>query len=260
MAKDYSSVMGLSCPGCLVDSTRYNIDGTGVCGSESIIAGKVVFFKERIDGYNIFVDHKEGGAVVAGVALRSNITTTVNEEDGYSDYKEGDAINILTRGVVWCVTQTIESPPEHGDLVYVNNDGFVAKSDGDEIVDSWIFTGDFYKFDETINIVGVRITPLYHRKYLLTGAIIEAENGYIEGTETINNVQLKVTVVPTWADDKTGQWTITNPQDPSVASVSRTGLVVPTGVGGRVNVNWTANDGSGVADQFDIVFTKTAGE
>lgn len=111
-----------------------------------------------------------------------------------------------------------------------------------------------------MNIVGVRITPLYHRKYLLTGAIIEAENGYIEGTETINNVQLKVTFVPTWADDKTGQWTITNPQDPSVASVSRTGLVVPTGVGGRVNVNWTANDGSGVADQFDIVFTKTAGE
>ena len=101
MAKDYSSVMGLSCPGCLVDSTRYNIDGTGVCGSESIIAGKVVFFKERIGGYNIFVDHKEEDAVVAGVALRSNITTTVNEEDGYSDYKEGDAINILTRGVVW---------------------------------------------------------------------------------------------------------------------------------------------------------------
>ncbi|WWD12347.1 hypothetical protein CPL00168_CDS0006 [Escherichia phage MatMar] len=259
MAKDYSSVMGLSCPGCLVDSTRYNIDGTGVCGSESIIAGKVVFFKERVEGYNIFVDHKEGDAVVAGVAIRSNITTTVNEEDGYSDYKEGDSINILTRGVVWCLTQTIESAPEHGDLVYVNNDGFVASSDGDEIVDGWIFTGDFYKFDETMNIVGVRITPLHHRKYLLTGAIIEAENGYVEGTETIDNVQLKVTVVPTWADDKTGQWTITNEQDPKVASVSRTGLVVPTGVGGHVNVNWTANDGSGVADQFDIVFRKTVG-
>ena len=178
--------MGLSCPGCVVDSTRYNIDGTGVCGSESIIAGKVVFFKERVEGYNIFVDHKEHDAVVAGVALRSNVTTTVNEEDGYSDYKEGDAINILTRGVVWCVTQTIESPPEHGDLVYVNNDGFVAKSDGDEIVDGWIFTGDFYKFDETINIVGVRITPLHHRKYLLTGAIIEAENGYIEVDDSGN--------------------------------------------------------------------------
>lgn len=260
MAKDYSSVMGLSCPGCLVDSTRYNIDGTGVCGSESIIAGKVVFFKERIDGYNIFVDNKEGDAVVAGVALRSNITTTVNEEDGYSDYKEGDAINILTRGVVWCVTQAIESPPEHGDLVYVNNDGFVANSDGDQIVDGWIFTGDFYKFDETINIVGVRITPLYHRKYQLTSAIIEADGGYVEGTPTSNNVQLKVTVAPEWANDKTGQWVIINPQSPSVATINQTGLVVPSGVGGKVKVNWTANDGSGVADQFDIVFEKTAVE
>lgn len=260
MAKDYSSVMGLSCPGCLVDSTRYNIDGTGVCGSESIIAGKVVFFKERVEGYNIFVDHKEYDAVVAGVALRSNITTTVNEEDGYSDYKEGDSINILTRGVVWCVTQTIESPPEHGDLVYVNNDGFVAKSDGDEIVDGWIFTGDFYKFDETINIVGVRITPLHHRKYPLTAAIIEADGDYAEGTPTRNNVQLKVTVAPEWADNKTGQWVITNPQSPKVATISQTGLVVPSGVGGSVNVNWTANDGSGVADQFDIVFEKTVGE
>lgn len=78
-------------------------------------------------------------------------------------------------------------------------------------------------------------------------------------TSTRNNVQLKVTVAPEWADDKTGQWVITNPQSPKVATISQAGLVVPSGVGGSVNVNLTANDGSGVADQFDIVFEKTVG-
>lgn len=188
MAKDYSAVMGLACPGCLVDSTRYNIDGTGVCGSESILAGKVVFFKERKDGYNIYTDQKEYDAIVAGVALRSNIITSRNENGGYADYKEGDPINVVKRGVVWCLTQAIEEAPEHGDLVYVNNDGFVAKSTGDEIVDGWIFTGDFYKYDETMNIVGVRMTPLIHRRHFVTGAVIEAEGGYVEGEPTYNNI------------------------------------------------------------------------
>lgn len=257
MAKDYSAVMGLACPGCLVDSTRYNIDGTGVCGSESILAGKVVFFKERKDGYNIYTDQKEYDAIVAGVALRSNIITSRNENGGYADYKEGDPINVVKRGVVWCLTQAIEEAPEHGDLVYVNNDGFVAKSTGDEIVDGWIFTGDFYKYDETMNIVGVRMTPLIHRRHFVTGAVIEAEGGYVEGEPTYNNIQLNVTVVPEWADDKTGKWSITNPQEPAVAHIDNYGRVIPTGVGGHVNVNWTANDGSGVAAQFNINFIKT---
>lgn len=255
MAKDYSSVMGLSCPGCLVDSTRYNIDGTGVCGSESIIAGKVVFFKERVEGYNIFVDHKEGDAVVAGVAIRSNITTTVNEDGGYSDYKEGDPISVVTRGRVWVLTESIDEAPSHGEKVYVNNDGFVGKS-GDQVVDGWIFTGDFMKFDSSINIVGIHIKPVIVHVQKLTAAIIEDVDGNKPDGNRPNNepVNLKVTVEPEYATDKTGTWEISlGGEYASISPSGDTAQVTPSS-NGDVYVNWVANDGSGVSDTFIINF------
>ncbi|HHU2622064.1 hypothetical protein [Escherichia phage AV105] len=255
---DYSVVMGKSLPGCLVDTTRYNIDGCCVCTDESILVGKAVFITKNENGYKMITTNKTGDSVLMGVSIRSQIVTSMNEEDGYTDYKEGDPISVATMGKVWALTESIDSAPKPGDKVYVDNDGFIATV-GDNLADGWSFTGDFEKLDETFNIVGVYVRRKIVHIHKLTAAIIEDTEGNKPDGNRFNNspVTLKVTVEPDWATDKSGRWEISIGSEHASLEEIEGGSkakITPNGTTGEVYINWTSNDGSGVADTFRINF------
>lgn len=67
-------------------------------------------------------------------------------------------MSVVTRGRVWVLTKQIEEAPQHGDPVRVLEDGFIGKSGG-VLPGGWTFTGDFFKLDRELYIVGVNILP-----------------------------------------------------------------------------------------------------
>lgn len=155
---DYGVLWGATEPGCLIDSTRYNIDGTGVCKSDSILIGKAVCFA-GFDGVYKMLSDDFGGtaeAVAVGVALRTNDCLTIDEPMGYMAYRSGDSVNVVTRGKVWALSEEIVSRPEFGSKVSVLSDGFISDA-GEFVVDGWEFTGDFIKYDNQFNLVGVSL-------------------------------------------------------------------------------------------------------
>lgn len=155
---DYGVLWGATKPGCLIDSTRYNIDGTGVCKSDSILIGKAVCFAGFDGVYKMLSDDfgDTAEAVAVGVALRTNDCLTIDEPMGYMAYRSGDSVNVVTRGKVWALSEGIVSRPEFGSKVSVLSDGFISDAGG-FVVDGWEFTGDFIKYDNQFNLVGVSL-------------------------------------------------------------------------------------------------------
>lgn len=155
---DYGVLWGATEPGCLIDSTRYNIDGTGVCKSDSILIGKAVCFAGFDGVYKMLSDDfsDTAEAVAVGVALRTNDCLTIDEPMGYMAYRSGDSVNVVTRGKVWVLSEEIASHPEFGSKVSVLSDGFISDA-GELVVDGWEFTGDFIKYDNQFNLVGVNL-------------------------------------------------------------------------------------------------------
>lgn len=155
---DYGVLWGVTEPGCLVDSTRYNIDGTGVCKPDSILIGKAVCFAGFDGVYKMLSDDfsDTAGAVAVGIALRANDCLTIDERTGYMEYRSGDPVNVVTRGKVWALSEVIVSRPEFGFNVSVSSDGFISDS-GEYVVDGWEFSGDFIKYDNQFNLVGVNL-------------------------------------------------------------------------------------------------------
>ena len=155
---DYGVLWGVTEPGCLVDSTRYNIDGTGVCKPDSILIGKAVCFAGFDGVYKMLSDDfsDTAGAVAVGIALRANDCLTIDERTGYMEYRSGDPVNVVTRGKVWALSEVIVSRPEFGSKVSVLSDGFISDA-GEYVVDGWEFSGDFIKYDNQFNLVGVNL-------------------------------------------------------------------------------------------------------
>lgn len=155
---DYGVLWGTTEPGCLIDSTRYNIDGTGVCKSDSILIGKAVCFAGFDGVYKMLSDDfsNTAEAVTVGVALRTNDCLNIDEPMGYMAYRSGDSVNVVTRGKVWALSEEIVSRPEFGSKVSVLSDGFISDA-GEFVVDGWEFTGDFIKYDNQFNLVGINL-------------------------------------------------------------------------------------------------------
>lgn len=155
---DYGVLFGVTEPGCLVDSTRYNIDGTGVCKPDSILIGKAVCFAGFDGVYKMLSDDfsDTAGAVAVGIALRANDCLTIDERTGYMEYRSGNPVNVVTRGKVWALSEVIVSRPEFGSNVSVSSDGFISDA-GEYVVDGWEFSGDFIKYDNQFNLVGVNV-------------------------------------------------------------------------------------------------------
>lgn len=155
---DYGVLWGATEPGCLIDSTRYNIDGAGVCKSDSILIGKAVCFAGFDGVYKMLSDDfgDTAESVAVGVALRTNDCLTIDEPMGYMAYRSGDSVNVVTRGKVWALSEEIVSRPEFGSKVSVLSDGFISDA-GEFVVDGWEFTGDFIKYDNQFNLVGVSL-------------------------------------------------------------------------------------------------------
>lgn len=141
---DYSVIVGAESPGCMVDSSIMVINGSFVCGDEFIAPGKIVRLSHITNGYKIA---SVNGDLVIGVAVRPPDSCI---------YEEGDPVNVVSRGGVWCLTSESEAP-EYGDKVFVTQDGDAAYSEGD-LLNGWIFTGEHVKVDRDSYIVGVSIS------------------------------------------------------------------------------------------------------
>ena len=144
LMSDYSVIVGVESPGCMVDSSIMVINGSFVCGDEFIAPGKIVRLSHTTNGYKIV---SVNGDLVIGVAVRPQDSCT---------YEEGDPVNVASRGRVWCITSESEAP-EYGDKVFVTQDGDAAYSEGD-LLSGWIFTGEHVKIDHDSYIVGVSIS------------------------------------------------------------------------------------------------------
>ena len=141
---DYSVIVGVESPGCMVDSSIMVINGSFVCGDEFIAPGKIVRLSHTTNGYKIA---SVNGGLVIGVAVRPPDSCI---------YEEGDPVNVVSLGRVWCLTHDGETP-EYGDKVFVTQDGDVSYSEGDLLI-GWIFTGEHVKVDHDSYIVGVSIS------------------------------------------------------------------------------------------------------
>lgn len=141
---DYSVIVGAESPGCMVDSSIMVINGSFVCGDEFIAPGKIVRLSHIANGYKIA---SVNGDLVIGVAVRPPDSCI---------YEEGDPVNVVSRGSVWCLTSESEAP-EYGDKVFVTQDGDAAYSEGD-LLSGWIFTGEHVKVDHDSYIVVVSIS------------------------------------------------------------------------------------------------------
>lgn len=141
---DYSVIVGVESPGCMVDSSIMVINGSFVCGDEFIAPGNIVRLSHTTNGYKIA---SVNGGLVIGVAVRTPDSCI---------YEEGDPVNVVSLGRVWCLTHERETP-EYGDKVFVTQDGVASYSEGDLLI-GWIFTGEHVKVDHDSYIVGVSIS------------------------------------------------------------------------------------------------------
>lgn len=154
---DYGVLMGAQCPGCLGDSSVYNIDGACFVSeeAESIICGKIVTVKSIYDGqYKEITDRFTAKTLAYGVAMRSHIETFVDDE-GYMAYRSGDPINVISNGRAWVLTENINSQPTFGQPVKVGADGF-ANAEGWEVA-GWIYTGGWQKWNSLFYMVEIQI-------------------------------------------------------------------------------------------------------
>ncbi|QJT70534.1 UNVERIFIED_ASMBLY: hypothetical protein SD1_05 [Shigella phage 2019SD1] len=111
------------------------------CGDEFIAPGKIVRLSHITNGYKIA---SVNGGLVIGVAVRPPDSCI---------YEDGDPVNVVSIGNVWCLTSESEAP-EYGDKVFVTPDGDASYSEGD-LLSGWFFTGDHIKTGPDSYIVGV---------------------------------------------------------------------------------------------------------
>lgn len=235
---DYSCLIGVKAPGCLVDSTTHTINGTGVCYDDYILPGVVVRTAGMVDGYNMI---GVSGGKVAGVAVKPFICGEA--------YEQGDPVSVISSGRVWCLT-SLDEAPNFGVPVQVDVSGFVC-SDGVEVIPGWKFSGEFERLDYGVYIAGVILDSVIVNIHKVKSAEIVAP--FDEGEPQPNNkpFTLKVNVYPDYATDKTGVWTC---YSEDLAEVDQNGNVFPKGIGGLCFVDWTANDGGGATDTCVITF------
>lgn len=235
---DYSCLIGVKAPGCLVDSTTHTINGSGICSDELLTAGVVVRISERLGSYNMI---GVSGGKIAGVVIKP-----LNCGEKYS---QGDPVSVISRGRVWCIT-TLEESPNFGDPVQVDVSGFVC-SDGVEVIPGWKFSGEFERLDYGVYIAGVILDSVIVNIHKVKSAEIVAPFDESEPQPNNKPFTLKVNVYPDYATDKTGVWTC---YSEDLAEVDQNGNVFPKGIGGLCFVDWTANDGGGATDTCVITF------
>lgn len=235
---DYSCLIGVKAPGCLVDSTTPTINGSGICRDESLTVGVVVRISERLGNYNMI---GVSGGKIAGVVIKP-----FNCGENYS---QGDPVSVISRGRVWCLT-TLEESPSFGDPVQVDGSGFVCL-DGIEVVPGWKFSGEFERLDHGVYIAGVILDSVIVNIHKVKSAEIIAPFDENEPQPNNKPLTLRVNVYPDYATNKTGVWTC---YSEDLAEVDQNGNVFPKGVGGLCFIDWTANDGGGATDTCVITF------
>lgn len=256
---DYGAVMGVQCPGALGDSSAYNIDGCCFAADdhESVMAGKIVTVKSIIEGYKEISDVFASNTLAYGVALRTHMNTTVDDE-GYMVYPAGDPINVISNGRAWVLSQNIDAKPNFGQPAKVSVDGFADKN-GFEIA-GWSYTGGWQKWNTLFYIVEIQINqsaPYIYagRKKLVRGAALETNLASPQAPNKV--VTITVDVAPKDADDKTGSWSVDN-EGCVIVPISDTQAHLKTADGSSeiemVRVNWTANDGGGTAAMIEYQF------
>ena len=255
---DYSNIMGIQAPGALGDSSLYNIDGSCFTADDhdGVLVGKIVTVKSVSDGYKEISDVFTAKTLAYGVAYRTHINTSVDDE-GYMVYLPGDPINVISNGRAWVLSETIDARPNFADPVKVGADGFAVK-DGFEIA-GWSYTGGWEKWNSLFYIVEVQINqsaPYIHAGEikLVNGAVLQPS---LPSPQAPNKaVTITVEVSPKDATDKTGSWSVDNDQC-EITPISETQARLQTKNGGPndVHVTWSANDGGGTQAMIEYTFT-----
>lgn len=256
---DYGAIMGMSCPGSLGDSSKYNIDGCCFTADDhdGVLAGKIVTVKSVTDGYKEITDVFTAKTLAYGVSLRTHINTSVDDE-GYMVYLPGDPINVISNGRAWVLTQTVDMKPNFGDPVKVGPDGFADKN-GFEIA-GWSYTGGWEKWNSLFYIVEIQINQsapyiVAGEKVLVNGAEMTANMTSPQAPNKV--VTVTIDVAPKDADDKTGSWHV-DKEGCTIVPISDTqaylSVADSTSEIDEVHVNWTANDGSGTAAMIEFAF------
>lgn len=261
---DYGNLFGVAMPGTLGDTSTYNIDGACFVSddSDSILCGKIVTVKSVYDGqYKEISDKfKAGVSLPYGVVLRSHVET-FKDNGGYIAYQSGDAINVISHGRAWVLSEDFDEQPEFGNPVSHSLDGFASKT-GQEIA-GWIYTGGWRKWDSRFYIVEIQMiqnSPHVEasERVLVNGAVL---NPSLPSPQAPNKVIIiSVSVSPSDADDKTGNWSVDNdqciitPRDDSSAM-----LTTKNSGSNDVHVTWEANDGSGVRAMIPYTFIDSVG-
>lgn len=254
---DYGVIMGVQCPGALGDSSYYNIDGCCFVSdeTESIICGKFVTVRGIVDGYKEISDRFGARDLPYGVALRTHMNTSVDDE-GYMVYPTSDPINVISHGRAWVLSQDIDQAPTMGTLAKHAPDGFASKN-GAEIA-GWHYTGGWQKWNSLFYIVEVQLiqsAPFIDagQNVLVNGAVLEPDLPSPQAPNKI--VTITVDVSPKDATDKTGSWHVDNDQCEIIEiSDNQARLSTKNGGPNDVHVTWVANDGSGVQAMIEYTF------
>lgn len=256
---DYGNLIGVAMPGTLGDTSEYNVDGACFVSddSDSIICGKIVTVKSIYEGQYKEISDKfvNGVSMPYGVAMRTQVETFV-DDGGYVAYQSGDAINVISHGRAWVLSQDIDSKPTFGAPVAHSLDGFASLS-GQEIA-GWIYTGGWRKWNSQFFIVEIQViqsSPFFEiaNRVKVNGAVLEAN---LPSPQAPNKViTITASVSPSDAYDKTGNWSVDN-SECSITPRDDNSAMLATKNGGpnEVRVTWEANDGSGVRAMIPFTF------
>lgn len=258
---DYGNIMGLSLPGALGDSSRYNIDGACYVSDdvESIICGKIITVKSNIGGYREISDRLPNvKAIPYGVVFRSAYDAAPNG-DGYMSYSSGDPVSVVSHGRVWALTQKIQTAPTPLSEVFVTADGFASRDESDLEAYGWTFTGRHTKFNGVFWIVEIQVKQnSSHRidldRKLVNGCMLHLGKESPQRNNIVVDIEAQVS--PKDADNPLGNWSVS---DESIATIVDAGdnsaMIMPKGVSGKVFIHWEAQDGSGVQASVPFEFT-----
>lgn len=239
---DYGNVILKAFPGCLSDTSDYNIDGACVVGGTgSGVTGEHVF-----SGCAVWVESVDPGGhkivrqslistqnVPYGIAMTHHYAPH-ESADGYAMYNVGDVINVVTHGRVWVYGNDTDITPTFGQRVRIQTNGTVGTSGGALV--NWRFTGGKVIIKPNVAIFEVQLVHGINAFLVVQSGGMNINPNSIEVGAT---VQARLIAITPAAPDRTGKF---SSEDEGVATVDQdTGLI--TGVAaGTTNIVWAAND------------------
>ncbi|SEQ64338.1 hypothetical protein SAMN05216522_1057 [Rosenbergiella nectarea] len=160
----YDEAMQIAMPGMRSDSSLQNTDGT--CAAQSAIkAGYAVATVSVSNDCEIVKQVSASTDTIKGIARFSQFGCVTGQ------YETGDAVNVMTFGRIWAVTNLTAAPTTAATVQVLTsgNDGGKVASTGGTAVPGWSFTGRFTTFTDSTGTV-VNLAEVQLREQTATSA------------------------------------------------------------------------------------------